>query len=278
MKIAEWKWKTSDGLEIYSKEWEPDGKVKGVVCLLHGVGEHTGRYEHVGEALAEAGYIMAGFDIRGFGQSQGKRGHVPSAETYFDDIDSFLAEVAKRHPSVPRFLYGHSMGGILSLAYTPVRKPDVRGVIVSGPGLRTALEEQKFKLFLVKTLGALLPSMTLISGVDSNTLSHDPEVAPKYDSDPLVHHIVSLGWGKAMLGVIDLAFKQAPNFPLPLLMLHGSEDVLSYPKGSREYARLAPQDKVTLKMWEGFKHEVQNEVGRADVFKYMVEWLNKQNR
>jgi len=111
METTEWKWKTKDGLEMYSKAWLPAGEARGVVCLVHGVGEHIGRYQPDGEALAKAGYVMAGFDQRGFGQSQGRRGHTPSLEAYFDDIDLFLVEVARRYPGQTRFLYGHSMGG-----------------------------------------------------------------------------------------------------------------------------------------------------------------------
>lgn len=276
MKTAEWKWKTKDGLEIYSKAWEPEGKARGVLCLVHGVGEHIGRYAHVGEALAEAGYILAGFDIRGFGQSQGKRGYTPYEEAYFDDIDSFLAEVSKRYPGVPRFLYGHSMGAIIVLAYVPARKPELRGVIATSPGLKNALEEQKFKLFLAKTLGALMPGMTLQNDLDSSTLSRDPQVAVDYDSDPLVHRLITTGWGKIMLDIVARAYEGAPRFPLPLLLMHGTSDMLAYPKSSLVYAEIASKDKLTLKMWEEFKHELHNDPERAQVFKFMIEWLNKQ--
>jgi len=275
MDTTEWKWKTSDGLEIYSKAWLPSGKARGVVCLVHGVGEHIGRYQADGEAMAGAGYILAGFDLRGFGKSGGQRGHTPSIEVYFDDIDSFLVEIIQRYPNQPRFLYGHSMGAILVLAYTPLRQPVVAGVIATAPALKSALEEQKLKVFLSKVLGKVLPTLTLNSGIDNNMLSRDPKVAAEVDNDPLCHTLVSASWGKSMLRAVDLAFENAPRFPLPLLLMHGTKDEIAYPHSSQMFADLAPKDKLTLKMWDGFKHELHTDPEKADVFKVMIDWLDK---
>jgi alpha-beta hydrolase superfamily lysophospholipase len=239
------------------------------------VGEHVGRYQHVGEALAEAGYVLAGFDQRGFGRSEGRRGHTPSLEAYFGDTDSFLAEIARLYPDQPRFLYGHSMGGVLVLAYTPIRQPKLAGVIATSPGLKSAIEEQKFKVFLAKLMGGLLPTFTLKSGVDAQLLSRDPKVADEYTRDPLVHPLVTAAWGKSMLNGIDLAYENAPRFSLPLLLMHGTKDDIDYPGGSLRFAELAPKDKVALKMWDGFKHELHNEPEKAEVFKAMIDWLDK---
>jgi alpha-beta hydrolase superfamily lysophospholipase len=275
MDTTEWKWKTNDGLEIYSKAWAPTGKAKGVVCLVHGVGEHIGRYQADGEALTGAGYILAGFDQRGFGKSDGQRGHTPNLEAYFDDIDLFLAEVARQYPDQTRFLYGHSMGAILVLAYTPVRLPPVAGIIATDPALKSSVEEQKLKVFLAKGLGKILPTMSMKSDIDAHMLSRDPDVANLYTSDPLVHTTVTTAWGKAMLDAIQLAFENAARFPLPLLLMHGTEDEIAYPSSSLEFAKLAPKDKVTLKMWEGCKHELHTDPEKAEVFKVMIDWLDK---
>jgi alpha-beta hydrolase superfamily lysophospholipase len=276
MDTQEWKWHTNDGLEMYSKAWLPSGSARGVVCLVHGVGEHIGRYQPDGEALAERGYILTGFDQRGFGKSAGQRGHTPSLEAYLDDIDSFLVEAAGRYPNTPRFLYGHSMGGVLVLAYTPLHRPAVAGVVATGPGLKSAIEEQKVKVLLSKILGKVLPTMSFTSGVDAKLLSRDPLVAEIFTTDPLVHNIVTASWGKSMLGAIDIVFENAPRFPLPLLLMHGTNDEIAYPRGSQMFADLAPKDKLTLKMWEGFKHELHTDPEKAEVFTYMCDWLDKQ--
>ena len=274
MDTTEWKWNTRDGLEMYAKAWVPAGKVKGVVCLVHGVGEHIGRYQADGEALAGAGYILAGFDQRGFGKSDGQRGHTPNLDAYFDDIDLFLAEVVRRYPDQPRFLYGHSMGAILVLAYTPVRQPPLAGVIATGPALKSSVEEQKLKAFLAKVLGKILPTISMKNDIDAQMLSRDPAVASLYTKDPLVHTTITTAWGKAMLEAIHLAFENAPRFPMPLLLMHGTNDEIAYPSSSLEFAKLAPKDKVTLKMWEGFKHELHTDPEKAGVFKVMIDWLD----
>ncbi len=275
METKEWKWKTNDGLQIYSKAWLPAGKPRAVVCLLHGVGEHIGRYDGTAQALTTGGYLLAGFDQRGFGKSEGQLGHASSAEKYFGDIDRFLGEVAGNFDGLPIFLYGHSMGAIEALAYVPLRKPALAGVIATDPGLKNALEEQKVKVALAKVLGSLLPAITLENGVDPQTLSRDPQVAIDYVNDPLVHTKVTTGWGKSMLDMVRLVYAGASRFPLPLLLMHGKEDRLAYPNSSQIYADMAPKDRLTLVMWEGYRHELHNEVGKEAVFKVMLEWMDK---
>jgi alpha-beta hydrolase superfamily lysophospholipase len=127
------------------------------------VGEHLGRYQTDGEIMARAGYIQAAYDQRGFGLSEGRRGHTPSYDAYFDDIELFLSQASGRYSGLPVFLYGMSMGAMLVLAFTPVRKPAVQGVIAAAPGLKTALEKQKVKVLLAKILGKALPKLALDS-------------------------------------------------------------------------------------------------------------------
>jgi alpha-beta hydrolase superfamily lysophospholipase len=274
MEFKEWKWTTYDGLEMYAGDWVPEGKARAVVCIVHGVGEHIGRYQWVGEALTKAGYILSGFDLRGFGKSQGRRGFSPSLDTYFDDIEKFLIQVASRYPGVPQFLYGHSMGSILVLTFPSVRQPPIAGVIATAPGLKSKLEEQKLKVFLTNILGNVYPALSFQSGLEIPEISRDPKVIEAYINDPLVHTTVTAGWGLTMLTAIDLVYQLAPKFPVPLLLMHATEDKIAYPSSSLTYAELAPKDKVTLKMWEGFKHELHTDPEREQVFEVMIDWLN----
>lgn len=276
MDSTEWQWTTADGLQLYARAWAPAAPARGLVCLVHGLGEHIGRYQVDAAALTQAGYILAGFDQRGFGRSAGRRGHTPSLDAYFDDIDRFLEATQRRFPQAPTFLYGHSMGGILVLAYTPLRRPPVVGVIATSPGLKSSIEAQKAKVLLVKMLGSILPTLTLQSEIDAQMLSRDPRVAEEYINDPLVHTAVTAGWGKAMLQAVALAYQQAPNFPVPLLLMHGADDQIAYPEGSQRYASLAPQEKLTFQMWPGFKHELHTDTEKALIFAAMTAWLNER--
>jgi alpha-beta hydrolase superfamily lysophospholipase len=213
--------------------------------------------------------------LRGHGKSSGPRGHTPSYDALLDDIAAFFKQIEGKYPDLPPFLYGHRMGGNLALNYALRRKPRLVGVISTAAGLRTALEEQKVKVIMARILGTLMPTMTLASGLDPKTLSRDPAVVQAYISDPLVHDRMTLGFGKIMLTAIPWTFEHAGELQLPLLIMHGTKDMLGYPRGSQEFAGLAPKEKVTLKMWDGFYHEIHNEPEKAEVFKVMLDWLDK---
>ena len=277
MKTFESRWRDQDRTEFFIQGWEPDYKPKALVALVHGLGDHTSRYAHVGKAMSEAGYALVGFDLRGHGKSGGPRGHASSLDAYMQDIRRFFQLITTRYPDVPQFLYGHSLGGLLSLAYAIRYGKGLRGVIATGPALRSALQEQKAKVALVRLLGSLLPSVTLQNGLDPTTLSRDSQVVEAYKNDPLVHYSTSLGFGKAALSAIDLCFQRAKEFPVPLLIVHGKADKLNYPSGSEEFAKLvrAAGGDVTLRLWDSLYHEVHNEPEKAEVFKFMIEWLDK---
>lgn len=276
MDSVEWNWNSKDGLEMYAKAWVPSDEIKGVACFLHGVGDHIGRYPTFAEALTAENYVLAGFDQRGFGKSEGRRGHVLSLEAYFDDIDSFLTEIRRRFPDKPLLLIGLSMGAILALGYTPLRQPAVVGVVSFCPAMETALKEQPLKVMLAKLFGKILPTLTLESGLDLEALSRDPQVAVDFINDPLTHFKVTTAWGKTMLGAIDIVYENAPRFPKPLLLLHGTNDEIAYPRSSQKVAELAPKDKVTLKMCDGFKHDLITDPESAEVFSIVIHWLDKQ--
>lgn len=277
MKAFEAKWEGADSIPFQVRGWEPDKNPKALVALLHGLGEHVGRYEHVGKALTDAGYALVGFDLRGHGRSGGARGHTPSLDAYMQDIRSFFKYLVTRYPDLPHFLYGHSLGGLLSLAYAIQYSNGLNGVMVTGAALRSALQEQKAKVAMAKLLGSMAPTMTIPSGLDVQALSQDPNVIQAYVNDPLVHDKISMGFGKSSLNAIDLCFARAKDFTPPLLIMCGKVDKVTYPSGSEDFASLARATNrdVTLRLWDGMYHEIHNEPGKAEVFKFMIEWLDK---
>jgi acylglycerol lipase len=277
VKTFEAKFEGHDGVSFYVQGWEPErGKPKAWIALVHGLGEHAGRYAHVAEVLTGAGYALAGFDLRGHGKSGGARGHAASLDAYMQDIHQFFRQMELRSPGLPCFLYGHSLGGLLALTYAIQYGSRLRGVMVTGPALRAALQEQKAKIAIVRLLGSLLSTVTVPSGLDPVTISRDPDVVQKYTNDPLVHSSTSLGFGKAALNAIDLCFARAGEFPAPLLIMHGKGDRIAYASGSEDFAKLveAAGGDVTLKLWDDLYHEVHNEPEKAEVFKFMIEWLD----
>ena len=278
MKRFEDGWERQDGIRFFIQGWEPEvDRPRALVALVHGLGEHTARYAHVGKALTDAGYALVGFDLRGHGKSGGPRGHASSLDSYMQDIREFLARMKTKYADIPHFLYGHSLGGLLTLTYAIQYGADLKGVVVTGPALRSSLQEQKAKVAMVRLLGSLLSTVTVPSGLDAATISRDTAVVDAYKNDPLVHDSTSLGFGKAALTAIDLCFARAREFPAPLLIIHGKQDKIAYYSGSEEFAqqvRAAGKD-VTLKVWDGLYHEVHNEPEKDEVFQLMIDWLDR---
>ena len=278
MKSFEDKWQDKEGITFFLRGWEPEaGKPKALVVLVHGLGEHTARYAHVGKALVRAGYALVGFDLRGHGKSGGPRGHASSLDAYMQDIHQFLSLMEQRFPALPHFLYGHSLGGLLALTYAIQYGAALKGVIATGPALRSSLQEQKAKVAMVRLLGSLVPAMTLQSGLDAATVSRDVAVVEAYRNDPLVHDNASLGFGKAALTAIDLCFARARDFSAPLLIMHGTGDKINFFSGSEDFARLVSEAgrDVTLRLWNDLYHEIHNEPEKEEVLQFMIEWLDK---
>ncbi len=270
----EYSFMTMDGLELFGQAWLPEKDTKAYICLIHGLGEHSGRYEGMANRFIQEGYGVVGFDLRGHGRSAGKKGDTPSFDAYMQDIDSFRKEVNHRYSPQNEFLYGHSLGGLLLLNYLIRRKPTVKGAISSAAGLRTSLTQQRLKLIFVNTFGKIFPSLSIPTGLDARMLSHDPAVVERYQKDHLVHGVVTLRMALATLPAIDTVFDQANKIMVPLLILHGSADQLSYPGGSQELSRKVADNEFHL--FEGLFHELHNEPQKEEVFQTIFAWLNRQ--
>jgi acylglycerol lipase len=276
MKSTEWTWKSKDGLEMYARSWAPETP-KAVVCLVHGLGEHSCRYAHVGKALADASFALVAFDLRGHGKSGGRRGHFPSLDAVMGDIHQHIQQASEKFPGLPVFLYGHSLGGLLVLTYPTYHKHSLSGVIATGAGLRSPVLEQKAKVTLSKVLGGLLPTVTIPTGLETEGISRDPEVVLAYKKDPLVHDIATLSAARAGMKAVDHVFAQASEFHTPLLLMHGTADRVTYAHGSQEFAALVP-GKTEMKLWDGLYHEIHNEPEQNDVFAFMIDWIKSQLR
>lgn len=278
MKHQELNWKSHDGLDMFAQVWEPQVvSPRAVVCLVHGLGEHTSRYAHVAEAFGKEGYILFGYDLRGHGRSGGARGHINSIEDLMNDIDLLLEQARTRYPGLPLLIYGHSLGGIQVLYHGLTHKPAVKGVIATSSGLHTALEKQSVKVLMAKILGSIMPTGAIASGLSPEAISRDAAVVAAYRNDPLVHDKISFGFGKILLGVTKWTLEHAGELSLPLLLLHGKEDAIAFPSSSEEVAA-ALKGRSTLILWDGAYHELHNEPEKAEVFKTMIMWMDARLR
>lgn len=272
MVTKEWKWKSHDGLDMYARSWAPEQQPKAVVCLIHGHGEHINRYNHVGEAFASAGYSMQGYDVRGHGQSEGPRGHIPSYESLFTDIRDFLMDAKKQHPGLPVFLYGHSMGGNQVINYALHYPEHLNGVIASSPWLRLAFAPTLVQATLAQLANLILPTFSQKSGLDAAAISRDPDVVRAYLADSLVHDTISARAFTVIYTNGFSALKNAETLKIPALLMHGSADRLTSAEASQEFAEKAGS-LVTLRIWDGFYHELHNEPEKADVIRTITNWV-----
>lgn len=267
----------SDGLALRTQAWTPAGPPQALVVLTHGHGEHSSRYVHVGAALAAAGYSVAAYDLRGHGRSGGQRGHTPSYAQWLDDAQMVLDWATRTLPAPKRFLYGHSLGGQITLAYALDRKPEVAGVAVSGPWLRLAFMPPPWKVKLGLTIGKLWPSFAMSSGLDkSQPLAHDAEHMDSLPERHLNHTQISARLvAEALTHGADL-LARAAEFRYPLLMLHGAEDRIMNPEGTRQFFAAAGSSDKTLKVYPDLYHEIHNEYPdrRAEVLADAVAWLD----
>ena len=272
MGASHWQMKTEDGLGLYAVEWIPEGEMRGAICLFHGLGEHSGRYEHVAEFMNRNGYGVLAIDLRGHGNSEGQRGHSPGIEGMLNDLDLLINYATEKYSDQPLFLYGHSLGGNLVLHYGLKRSPLVNGIVITSPFLRAAFEPAAWKITLGKVMYTLWPSLSLGNELDPSALSKDQAVVDAYVQDPLVHDRVTSRMGIDMLNTGEWALENAASFPLPLLLMHGGGDRVCSPEASREFALKAGKI-CTLKMWDGLAHELHNEPEKEKVLSYMLQWI-----
>ncbi len=273
MQHMEFGWETDDHVQLYAQAWQPEAAPKAVVCLVHGLGEHSGRYGHLAAFLTQAGYGLLAFDLRGHGKSGGQRGHTPTYERILDDIARFLALAAERHPDCHRFLYGHSLGGNLVINYALRRRPQLSGVVATGPALRLSAETPALLAALGKLMYVLRPAFSMANGLDARCLSHDPEVVRAYQQDPLVHDRITARLALDMFSAGLWALEHAAELQLPLLLMHGGADPICSAQASREFAAAAGS-RCTLKIWDELYHEIHNEPEQGQVFTYLLDWLN----
>jgi alpha-beta hydrolase superfamily lysophospholipase len=262
------------GQHIAVYEWKPE-QARGVVVLVHGMGEHAGRYEHVAAAFNRAGYALRSFDLPGHGKSDGTRGHIASNALSLDLVAGQIAEAQATYPGLPCFLYGHSMGGNIVLFYLLQRKPRLAGAIVTSPGLGTAEPVPAWKTLLGKAMYNMAPSLQMPNGLALAGLSRDPAVVAAYNADPLVHGKVSVRLGMDVLSNGREIIARAAEFPpVPLLLMQGSKDIVVSPQLTDQFAKGYSGD-LTYKVWDGMYHELHNEPEQQAVLDTMIHWLDQ---
>jgi acylglycerol lipase len=261
------------GVELYWKGCLPSGEPTGVLLISHGLGEHSSRYGYVEDALVPDGWAVYGLDHRGHGRSGGRRAHLVRYDDWLADLDTFRRLVVTRHPGLPMFLLGHSMGGQIALAYALEHQQALRGLVLSAPALATnALPRAAVPVLqaAAKVAPTLRPA-----GIDVTKISKDPAVVDAYRADPLVHHgRPTLGLSSALYGQFAVLPERARALRLPVLIQHGTLDGLVDPSGSRLLEANVGSPDRTVRWYEGLWHEIYNEPERERPLSDLREWLD----
>jgi alpha-beta hydrolase superfamily lysophospholipase len=274
---SEGSFQSDDGTSLYYQVWKPDPDVranKPVLAVVHGGGEHSGRYLNLVEYFVPRGNPVYAFDLRGHGKSEGKRGHILRFDDYLADTDAFLNLVRRLEPNRKVFLVGHSLGGLITAAYA-LDHPQLAGLILSSPFFQIKIAVPHWKTAMGRMVSSLLPGLTFKSGIDIDGLSHDPEVAVNYRNDSLVHGNVTARLYTEIVRMQSQTLQRAGNLEIPLLLCYGGQDGIADPPGaSRFYRGISFKDK-TSHCYDGCYHEIFNEVNKQDVFNDIEAWIKK---
>lgn len=262
------------GLELYYQRWRFGGEPKAALVIVHGIGEHSGRYPNVINRLVPKGYVIHAFDHRGHGRSPGQRAYINRWTEFQEDVHAFLDLVRAEEPDRPLFLMGHSLGGLIVLEYVLYHHEGLRGLVASGPGL-SQQGVSPFLITLSRILSRIWPRFSIETGLDATAISRDPAVVEAYVNDPLVHSKGTARLGAEMYEAIQWTKAHAADLQVPLLILHGGADRLVPPETSRAFfAQVALADKERHE-YEGFYHEPHNDVGWEQPLGDLEDWLER---
>ena len=264
-----------DGSNLAVMDWPlPSGAPsRGLVVIVHGLGEHAGRYDHVAERLNSWGFAVRSYDQHGHGESDGKPGALPSDTFLLDNLAELLDTSRRRmDPRLPLVLMGHSLGGLVAARLVSLNLRQVDGLVLSSPALDAGMNA--FQKLLVSVLPRLAPDLRVGNGLDAQYLSHDAGVVQAYRDDPMVHDRISARLARFIADAGPAVLASAPQWRVPTLLLFAGADHLVNPEGSRAFAAAAPPGVVSAHCFEGLYHEIFNEVDREAVFERLKGWLD----
>lgn len=266
----------SDGTRLFYRRWQADSPARAVCLLVHGLAEHSGRYSRLAEYLAGRRFSVWAPDHRGHGRSEGRRGDCRSFDSFVEDLRRLAGEAAREEPALARLMVGHSLGGLIALAFAARHPQEIRAVAVSSPALRLAHPTDPVTAFVVTNIAKLLPTVPFRNGVNPRVLSHDPEVAAEYVRDPLVHRVLTARCAVALRDAMRDSPRLAAQLKIPCLILQAGADEICAPQAAEEFARSCSNGLVTFRRYDRLYHEIFNEVEKERVMEDLCQWLESR--
>lgn len=262
------------GCDIFTRNTAPE-TIKGVVVLVHGMGEHSGRYiESVIPTLLNSALAVVTYDNVGHGRSSGKRGHCPSYKALMEILQEVIDRATALYVNVPLFLYGHSMGGNLVLNYALRNDVSLVGIVATSPYLRLAFTPPKWKMVLGKLMLKSFPMVTLPSGLDPNGISRISEEVEKYENDSMVHDKVSPMFSFPIMEAGQWAIDNATKLNTPTLLVHGTADPIIDCEATQEFHENST--KSDIKLFDGGFHELHHDLCKAQLLSTISDWLKQR--
>jgi len=265
----------TDGNRLFWRRISPEVETKATLLFVHGLAEHSGRYSHVLEHFTKLGFDCWAFDYRGHGKSPGPRVHISRFDDFLTDLRAAHQLVRENDPGRPLFLIGHSQGGLITLRYTLAHPEDLTAVVVSSPflGVHPDSRPNIFLRLVAKLLSAIAPRLMFSKPPDASLLSHDPAVGEAYLADPLTSYSVSARWFTEVMAAHRDTHQRAGELKVRALVMQSGDDRLADPAATRAWVNAAPPDLVDYVEWDGFYHEMFNEIEKEQVFDQVEAWL-----
>ena len=263
-----------DGNKLKFYSWIPNKKIKLAIGIIHGLGEHSSRYNEFADFFCNKGFGVYSIDLRGHGLSEGKRGHINNFNLLIDDSEEMFIQIRKRNLDIPIIMFGHSLGGCIALNYLCQKKnKEIKLAIVSSPWLKTVIKPPKFLLIIQKLLCRIFPSLTLSNRLNPKDLTKNIPTVNKYKMDPLVHDKISLKMFSEVNKSIKKIEKESKDINVPVLLIHGKKDnIISY-RGTKKISKKINNSE--LKLWKSVYHEPHNDYEKNEILTYYLNFINK---
>jgi alpha-beta hydrolase superfamily lysophospholipase len=263
---------SADGTELYLRIWESKAKTRGGVVIVHGHGEHIGRYSHVADALTQRGFKCWGYDWRGHGRSSGRKGHINKWAEYRQDLQTVVDHMRNENSTLPFFILAQSVGGVTALEYALHFSQQIQGLIASAPALGDP-NIPRFLFIISRLLSRIYPTFTVSSQLETHAISRDPAIVEAYEQDPLVHDLGSMRLGQELIKTTAWVQEQADQWSLPILIIHGEKDRIINPADSRRFFENIPiEDKTYLELKDGY-HEPHNDLDKGFAIQRIGDWI-----
>jgi acylglycerol lipase len=268
--------RVADDVHLFTQQWTHSDP-KAAVLLVHGYGEHSGRYGHVARALSAVGVSVYAYDQRGYGRSDGRTAYVDTFDQYLDDLRVVMDHVRRSAPTVPLYLFGHSMGGAVVLLYVLERQTTgIEGLMLSSPAIEVDPDIAPLLRKMARGIGRVLPRLPVVASPEG-AISRDRDVVAEAEADPLNYHgRVLARTGAELLRACQRIQQRLESLTLPFLVFHGTADVLTSPEASRRLYEAARSSDKTIRLYDGLYHETFNEPERETVLTDLCDWLTRR--